>query len=150
MPTTQLFDLSGRVALVTGGNGGIGRSIATGLAKAGAAVAVLARNEEKNRHVMGELQALGVRALAVRVDVTERGRLQPAMEKVEDRFHGNRLDLAFLEPPAQSNQIGGKYFEPAHRPWIPIFRHGHPIGIGSNIESGRIEVHLLQKSFFSK
>src|ERR1700750_1587908 len=84
MPTTQLFDLSGRVALVTGGNGGIGRSIAMGLAQAGAAVAVLARNEEKNQRVMGELQAMGVRALAVRVYVTERLQLQPALEKVEE------------------------------------------------------------------
>jgi 2-deoxy-D-gluconate 3-dehydrogenase len=84
MPTTKLFDLSERVAVVAGGNGGIGRSIAMGLAQAGAAVAFLARNEEKNQRVMGELQAMGVRALAVRVDVTERGQLQPALEKVEE------------------------------------------------------------------
>jgi 2-deoxy-D-gluconate 3-dehydrogenase len=84
MPTTNLFDLSGRVAVVTGGNGGIGRSIAMGPAQAGAAVAVLARNEEKNQRVMGELQAMGVRTLAVRVDVTERLQLQPALEKVEE------------------------------------------------------------------
>ena len=55
-----------------------------GLAQAGAAVAVLARNEEKNQRVIGELQALGVRALAVKVDVTERGQLQPSLEKVEE------------------------------------------------------------------
>ena len=84
MPTTKLFDLSGRVAVVTGGNGGIGRSIAIGMAQAGAAVAVLARNEEKNQRVIGELQVLGVRTLAVRVDVAERGQLQPALEKVEE------------------------------------------------------------------
>src|SRR5271166_3056019 len=84
MPTTELFDLSGRISIVTGGNGGIGRAIALGLARAGAAVAVLARNEEKNQRVIGELQALGVRALAVKVDVTERGQLQPALEKVEE------------------------------------------------------------------
>jgi len=84
MPTTELFDLSGRISIVTGGNGGIGRAIALGLARAGAAVAVLARNEEKNQRVIGELQAVGVRALAVKVDVTERGQLQPALEKVEE------------------------------------------------------------------
>lgn len=84
MPTTKLFDLSGRVAVVTGGNGGIGRGIALGLAQAGAAVAALARNEEKNERVMGELQALGVPALALKVDVAVRGQLQPALEKVEE------------------------------------------------------------------
>ena len=84
MPTTNPFDLSGRVAVVTGGNGGIGRGIALGLAQAGAAVAVLARNEEKNQRVMGELQALGGAALAVRVDVAARGELQPDLEKVEE------------------------------------------------------------------
>jgi 2-dehydro-3-deoxy-D-gluconate 5-dehydrogenase len=66
MPRTNLFDLSGRVAAVTGDNGGIGRGIAIGLAQAGAEIAVLARNEEKNQRVMSELQALGVAALAVK------------------------------------------------------------------------------------
>ncbi len=84
MPTTNLFDLSGRVAVVTGGNGGIGRGIAMGLAQAGAAIAVLARNEEKNQHVLNELRGLGVPALAMRVDVAARGELQPALKKVED------------------------------------------------------------------
>jgi 2-dehydro-3-deoxy-D-gluconate 5-dehydrogenase len=60
MSSPKLFDRNGRVAAVTGGNGGIGRSIALGLAQAGAAVAILARNEEKNQRVLGELQALGV------------------------------------------------------------------------------------------
>ena len=84
MPTTNLFDLSGCVAVITGGNGGIGRSIALGLAQAGAAIAVLARNEEKNQRVMSELQPLGVAALAVKVDVSARGELQPALKKVEE------------------------------------------------------------------
>src|ERR1700730_12935177 len=72
MSSTKLFDLSGRVAVLTGGNGGIGRGIALGLAQAGSAVAVLARNEEKNQRVMDELHALGVPALAVKIDLAER------------------------------------------------------------------------------
>jgi 2-dehydro-3-deoxy-D-gluconate 5-dehydrogenase len=68
--------------MVTGGNGGIGRSIALGLAQAGAAIAVLARNEEKNQRVLGELKALGGPALSLSVDVTVRRQLQPALEQV--------------------------------------------------------------------
>jgi len=69
--------------VVTGGNGGIGRSIALGLAHAGAAIAVLARNEGKNQRVLAELEALGTPTLALKVDVTVRGQLQPALQQVE-------------------------------------------------------------------
>jgi 2-deoxy-D-gluconate 3-dehydrogenase len=77
------FDLSGRVALVTGGNGGIGRGIALGLAEAGAAVAIFGRNQEKNDQVLAELKAIGVPALAVKIDLTDRSALEPAFRRVE-------------------------------------------------------------------
>jgi 2-deoxy-D-gluconate 3-dehydrogenase len=83
MKSSALFDLTGCVAVVTGGNGGIGRGIVLGLAEAGAAVAVFGRNEEKNQRVLAELQAIGAPALALRVDVTDRAGLEPALEKVE-------------------------------------------------------------------
>jgi 2-deoxy-D-gluconate 3-dehydrogenase len=86
------FDLSGRVAFVTGGNGGIGRGIALGLAEAGAAVAVFGRNDEKNHRVLSELKAIGVPSLALKVDVTNRVELQPALEKVESEL-GNITTL---------------------------------------------------------
>ena len=67
----KLFDLSGRVAIVTGGNGGIGLGMAKGLAQAGATVAVAARNETKSQQAVKELERLGGKALFVPVDVSK-------------------------------------------------------------------------------
>jgi 2-deoxy-D-gluconate 3-dehydrogenase len=86
MKTSALFDLTGSVAIVTGGNGGIGRGIALGLADAGAAVAVFGRNDEKNQRVLAELKAIGVPSLAMKVDVTNRAGLEPALERVESEI----------------------------------------------------------------
>ena len=86
MTASKMFDLSGRVALITGGNGGIGRGIALGLAGAGAAVAIFGRNETKNAGVLEELQAAGVPSMAWAVDVTDRNSLEPAFRKVEDQL----------------------------------------------------------------
>jgi 2-deoxy-D-gluconate 3-dehydrogenase len=81
-----LFDLTGQVAVVTGGNGGIGRGIALGLAEAGAAVAVFGRNEEKNQQVLSELKAIGVPSIAVKLDMTDRAALEPALNTVESEL----------------------------------------------------------------
>jgi 2-deoxy-D-gluconate 3-dehydrogenase len=86
-----LFDLHGRVALVTGGNGGIGLGMARGLANAGARVVVAARNAEKSRAAVKELQSLGADALAVDVDVTDE-RSVDAMVDATVAWHG-RLDI---------------------------------------------------------
>jgi 2-dehydro-3-deoxy-D-gluconate 5-dehydrogenase len=88
MKMPALFDLTGRVAVVTGGNGGIGRGIALGLAEVGAAVAVLGRNDEKNQRVLSELKAIGVPAVAVMADVTNRAGLEPALNRIESELGG--------------------------------------------------------------
>ena len=86
--TSSPFALSGRVAVITGGNRGIGRSIALGMARAGAAVAVLARNEEKNGQVLAELRSIGVPAMALHLDVTAREALLGAIDVVEAALGG--------------------------------------------------------------
>jgi 2-dehydro-3-deoxy-D-gluconate 5-dehydrogenase len=88
MPTSSPFDLTNRVAVVTGGNGGIGRGIALGLANAGAAVAILGRNDEKNQRVLSELKAIGVHSIAVKIDITNRASLEPAINRVESELGG--------------------------------------------------------------
>lgn len=85
-PLPSLFDVTGRVAAVTGGNGGIGRAIAVGLGRAGASVALLARDEQKNEATLAELRASGVSCLALRLDVTQRPALAPAMAQIEKQL----------------------------------------------------------------
>jgi NAD(P)-dependent dehydrogenase (short-subunit alcohol dehydrogenase family) len=76
-----MFDLSGRVAVVTGGNGGIGLGIARGLAKAGAAIAIWARDAAKSEAATKELEALGARVQALRCDVSDEAQLAAAVEQ---------------------------------------------------------------------
>src|SRR6202012_515972 len=66
----QLFDLTGRVAIVTGGNGGIGLGMARGLAQAGAAIVIAGRNADKSAAAVQEIEKLGAKAASIEVDVT--------------------------------------------------------------------------------
>ena len=84
----ELFDLSGRTVIVTGGNGGIGLGMARGLARAGAAVAVVGRNREKSRAAAAEL---GSAAFAVEADVTSAAAVQAMAAEVVART--GRIDV---------------------------------------------------------
>lgn len=86
MTAAASFDLTGKVAVVTGGNTGIGKAIACGLAKAGAAIAIMARSEERNASALKELNALGRPVMALQVDVSRRTALKPALQEVEQRL----------------------------------------------------------------
>ncbi len=85
------FDLSGRVAIVTGGNGGIGLGMARGLAEAGAAVVVAARDPDKSAQAVAELQALGGKAQAVEVEVTSETSCRALVQTTLERL--GRLDI---------------------------------------------------------
>ena len=86
-----MFDLKGRVAIVTGGNGGIGLGMAKGLGLAGARVAIAARNAEKSRAAVETLAGLGAEAIAVTVDVADEASVEAAIRAVLDRL--GRVDV---------------------------------------------------------
>jgi 2-deoxy-D-gluconate 3-dehydrogenase len=87
----RMFDLTDKIALVTGGNGGIGLGMARGIGQAGATVIIVGRNAEKSAAALRELQSLGVRAQALPADVTDEAAVQRLFAEVENR-HG-RLDI---------------------------------------------------------
>jgi 2-deoxy-D-gluconate 3-dehydrogenase len=86
-----LFDLKGRVALVTGGNGGIGLGMARGMAEAGAAIAVAARNQAKSEAAAAELGKLGVKTAVLTADVTNEAQCRRMVEDTVARL--GRLDI---------------------------------------------------------
>lgn len=86
-----MFDLRGKVAVVTGGDGGIGLGMARGLARAGASIVVAARNPSKSALAVAELEALGAKAVAIETDVASETSISALMERASEQF--GRLDV---------------------------------------------------------
>jgi 2-deoxy-D-gluconate 3-dehydrogenase len=89
--TSGLFDLRGKVAIVTGGNGGIGLGMARGLADAGADIAVVGRNEAKSNAAVADLAGRGIRAISVVTDVTDKSAVAAMVERVRSEL--GRIDI---------------------------------------------------------
>jgi 2-dehydro-3-deoxy-D-gluconate 5-dehydrogenase len=89
--TKTAFNLGGKVAIVTGGNGGIGLGMARGLADAGADIAVVGRNETKSNTAVADLAARGVRAIAVTADVTDKDAVAAMIARVTGEL--GRIDI---------------------------------------------------------
>jgi 2-deoxy-D-gluconate 3-dehydrogenase len=117
-----MFDLKGRVAIVTGGNGGIGLGMARGLAKAGARVVVAARNEEKSAAAVRELKALGSDALALAVDVTDEAAVQVMAATAAQRC--GRIDILV-------NNAGINIRKPAHEMALAEWKEVIDTNLGS-------------------
>jgi NAD(P)-dependent dehydrogenase (short-subunit alcohol dehydrogenase family) len=91
METRGLFDLSGRVVVVTGATGVLGGAMARGLAGAGARVGVLGRREERAWEVAEGIESAGGEALPLPADVLDRGQLEDALKAVLGRW--DRVDI---------------------------------------------------------
>lgn len=85
------FDLTGKVAIVTGGSRGLGHGMALGLARAGADVVVTSRRIEACQEVASQIRALGRQALAVATDVTSVPQINEMVKAVLDRF--GKIDI---------------------------------------------------------
>ena len=87
----RLFDLTGKAAIVTGGNGGLGLAMALGLAGAGADIAVAARNAEKTAKALSQIEAQGARAVGITADVTQESDIRRMAAEAYDAF--GRVDI---------------------------------------------------------
>jgi NAD(P)-dependent dehydrogenase (short-subunit alcohol dehydrogenase family) len=88
-----MSQFAGKVALITGGNAGIGRATAIAFATQGATVVVSARREQEGRDVIAEIHALGGKAIFVKTDVSKESDVKATVEQTLATF--GRLDYAF-------------------------------------------------------
>ncbi len=116
MGVREAFDLSGKVAVVTGANTGLGEAFAKALADVGAQIAIAARSHERSAAVAGEIEAAGGRAIVVDTDVADPAQVQHMVEEVSARL--GPIDVLI-------NNAGVCYHRPAlevpRDEWLNVF-----------------------------
>ena len=115
--TYDAFDLTGKVAVITGGNSGIGLGFARAIAAAGADVSIWGTNADKNTAAEAELQALNPSASALRCDVSDESQVEESMAAVIERY--GRVDACFPNAGVPSNNTG-PFFEHSNEDWFDV------------------------------
>lgn len=113
-----MFDLSGKVAVVTGGNGGIGLGYARGLVKAGASVVIWGRNPDKNASAVSELEEIGAEVISMVCDVGSEDDVERSFADTVDHF--GHVDAVFAN--AGIGVRGTRFVDMSLDEWRDIFR----------------------------
>ncbi len=150
---TDLFNLSEKTCVVTGGNSGIGRGIAEALAEAGAQVAIWGRNDQRNAETVSTLQARGAEAIALGVDVADESAVIEAFAATIDAF--GKVDSVFANAGLGAGST--RFHEMSTESWRRMFgvnmegvfwtfrealKHMQPRGEGSLIVTSSISADV--------
>lgn len=114
------LDLSGRVALVTGGNSGVGLGMADGLARAGADVCIWGRNPDKNKAAAEQLLAHGHRVVARQVDISDEQAVIDGFTALVEEF--GRLDACFANAALANSMTNPPYLDSTLEEWRSLMR----------------------------
>ena len=111
------FDLTGRTALVTGGNGGIGLGMAEALAQAGADICIWGQNEDKNKAAAEKLKSYGRRVVAVKCDVSDEEQVEESFARTVKKF--GKVDACFAN--AGIGRMGTAFHKMDIDEWRRVF-----------------------------
>lgn len=133
-----MFDLSGDVAVVTGGNGGLGLAFCRGLVKQGSKVAIWGRSEEKNAAAVAELREMGGDVEAFVCDVTDESQIDAAFGQTLERFE--KVDSCF------ANAGGGGYRGLSHMTDRQVWLNTIDLNLMSVVQTWKpVTAHLMER-----
>jgi NAD(P)-dependent dehydrogenase (short-subunit alcohol dehydrogenase family) len=133
-----MFNLTGKVALITGGNGGLGLAFARGMVKSGAAVAIWGRNESKNTEAVEELLAMGGNVAAFQCDVLNEDNVASAFSATLEKF--GKVDICI------ANAGGGGFRGLSHQVGSKVWRAAIDLNVTSVTNTfAPVTEHLLTR-----